>query len=285
MSEPSIRDAELWALEQLQHSESPAADSRALLSHVLDKPRSYLMTWPERPLTVAQWKQFQQLVGQRQQGHPVAHLVGRREFWSLPLRVDNSTLIPRPDTEMLVEAALSLSLPTRARVLDLGTGTGAIALALKSERPHWQITAVDQSAEAVALAGQNATELALDIDVRQSDWFSAIDGAEAFDLIVSNPPYIAADDPHLQQGDVRFEPASALVADNQGMADIEWIVEQALAYLNDDGWLLLEQGWQQANLVVEQLTKKGYKKVNRWVDYGSVERITGGQKQLKEGTI
>lgn len=274
----SLADAQAWCQQQLADSESPAADSRALLCFVLQKNRTYLMTWPEQRLTEQQWQQLQQLVARRQQGHPVAHLTGEREFWSLPLAVNDSTLIPRPDTETLVEAALSLALPDDARVLDLGTGTGAIALALKSERPAWQITALDKQPAAVALAQHNAARLGLPIQVLQSHWFDALPNAAGFDLIVSNPPYIDAHDPHLQQGDVRFEPHSALIAEQQGLADIAHIIEQGRCYLREHGWLLLEQGWQQAPAVVELLTEKGYKHINRWTDYGNVERVTGGQK-------
>lgn len=276
--QPTIAEAQAWCCQQLSQSESPAADTRALLCHVLQQPLAYLMTWPEKPLTASQWLQLQDLATQRKAGHPVAHLTQQREFWSLPLRVDDSTLIPRPDTETLVATALTLALPPQARVLDLGTGTGAIALALKSERPQWRISAVDASPRAVALAQDNARRLELDINVYPSNWFSAIDTPDTFDLIVSNPPYIDADDPHLQQGDVRFEPHSALVAGERGLADIITITGQASDWLAADGWLLLEHGWQQADAVVELLQQNGYKHVNRWTDYGSVERVTGGQK-------
>ncbi|WP_404402388.1 peptide chain release factor N(5)-glutamine methyltransferase [Idiomarina seosinensis] len=278
MPEPSIEQALGWCRQQLSDSDSPAVDSQVLLGHVLGKSRAYLMTWPERPLSGGQWLQFKQLVSERVAGRPVAHLIGLQEFWSLPLQVNDSTLIPRPDTEALVEAALSLQLPGAARVLDLGTGTGAIALALKSERPAWQVTAVDKEAAAVALARSNAQRLNLSVEVLQSDWFEAIDPTEKFDLIITNPPYIAADDSHLQQGDVRYEPLSALVAASHGMADIDHIICTATDYLLPDGWLLLEQGWQQANSVVERLQQKGYKNINRWTDYASVERVTGAQR-------
>lgn len=278
MPEPSIEQALGWCRQQLSDSDSPAVDSQVLLGHVLGKSRAYLMTWPERPLSGGQWLQFKQLVSERVAGRPVAHLIGLQEFWSLPLQVNDSTLIPRPDTEALVEAALSLQLPGAARVLDLGTGTGAIALALKSERPAWQVTAVDKEAAAVALARSNAQRLDLSVEVLQSDWFEAIDPTEKFDLIITNPPYIAADDSHLQQGDVRYEPLSALVAASHGMADIDHIIGTATNYLLPDGWLLLEQGWQQANSVVERLQQKGYKNINRWTDYASVERVTGAQR-------
>lgn len=263
------------AQQTLAASETPRLDAEVLLAHVLQKPRTYLLTWPERELDSAIYAQFQSLLTQRQQGVPVAHLLAEREFWSLPLKVNNSTLIPRPDTETLVETALELGQP-HEQVLDLGTGTGAIALALKSERPQWQLTAVDKSAAAVALATENAKHLRLQVDVRQSDWFSALAG-QAFSMIVSNPPYIAADDPHLQQGDVRFEPHSALVAAAEGFADLEQIIKQAPAYLNAGGWLVLEHGWQQAQGCRARLREAGYHDVASKADLGGVERITYGR--------
>ena len=277
----SIEDALKWARQQLATNSDSAdaqVDSRVLLSYLLDKPLSYFMTWPERRLTDAQFQQLQNWVARRCRGEPVAYIVGEREFWSLSLAVDKSTLIPRPDTECLVETALSLSLPADARVLDLGTGTGAIALALKSERPDWQVTAVDWSASAVSLAQRNARRLGLAVEVLHSHWFDSLAERSVYDLIVSNPPYIAEDDAHLAQGDVRFEPRSALVAERAGIADLHHIAEQGHAYLKPNGWLLMEHGWQQAQAVITLLREFGYKNVNIWRDYGNVERITGGQK-------
>lgn len=193
--------------------------------------------------------------------------------------VNDSTLIPRPDTEILVARVLQLDLPDQAQVLDLGTGTGAIALALKSERPNWSLLALDQSPAAVALAQTNAARLELDLKVMQSHWFSALrpDDAGAFDAIVANPPYIAADDPHLEQGDVRFEPRSALVAEKHGLADLIHIIAQARNFLNDGGWLVLEHGWQQASACRDYLAAAGYSAVASGTDYANLERISYGQ--------
>ena len=264
------------ARERLQASETPQLDAEVLLAHALACSRTYLHTWPDKELTPEQLNAAEQLLAQRERGVPIAHLLGEREFWSLPLQVNASTLIPRPDTECLVEQALSLPLPPQARVLDLGTGTGAIALALQSERPQWQVVAVDRAADAVALAQRNANNLNLPIDVKQSDWFQAVSG-ERFDLIVSNPPYIAADDPHLQQGDVRFEPHTALVASAEGFADLGHIIATAPAYLEPKGWLLLEHGWEQGAQCRQALEAEGYVQVQSLPDYANLERVTIGQ--------
>jgi release factor glutamine methyltransferase len=230
-------------------------------------------------LTTQQIDAFKALVAKREMGHPVAHLVGIREFWSLELEVNNSTLIPRPDTETLVEKALSLDLPTDAKMLDLGTGTGAIALSLASEQPNWQVTAVDFSEQAVALAKRNQQKLALNnVTVLHSNWFSAVPNQQ-FDLIVSNPPYIDEQDEHLSQGDVRFEPMSALVAPDNGMADIKVIIEQARQYLAPNGYLLIEHGYQQALLLQEFFAQMAYSNILTIKDMAGCDRVTMAQWQ------
>ncbi|MDN7127800.1 peptide chain release factor N(5)-glutamine methyltransferase [Pseudidiomarina sp. 1APP75-27a] len=275
----SVRAALVWARAQLDASASPALDAEVLLAHVMQQSRTYLHTWPERTLSSAEHAHFLELTRARAAGTPIAHLLGSREFWSLELLVNDSTLIPRPDTEVLVEKILQLGLPEGARVLDLGTGTGAIALALKSEHPDWQLTAVDQSAAAVELAKTNAERLQLECEILQSDWFSALAATPAadFDCIVANPPYIAADDPHLQQGDVRFEPVTALVASDNGFADLQHIITTARRYLKAGGWLVLEHGWQQAAGCRELLQAAGYEAVASGTDYANLERMSFGQ--------
>ena len=273
----TIVEAQQWAFSQLAStSESAHVDAEALLVHCLNKSRSFLYTWPEKTLTVEQFKNFQQMVKKRQQGMPVAHIIGEREFWSLPFIVNESTLIPRPDTEILVETALNLDVRFNARVLDLGTGTGAIALSIAHERPKWRITAIDKVPEAVALAKANRANLNLEqVEILQSDWFSAVKD-RGFDLIVSNPPYIDERDEHLHMGDVRFEPQSALTAADEGFADLYHIADKAREHLLPGGFLLLEHGYQQAIKVRQKLIDLGYIDVATVRDFGSNDRCTIG---------
>ena len=273
----TIVEAQQWAFSQLAStSESAHVDAEALLVHCLNKSRSFLYTWPEKTLTVEQFKNFQQMIKKRQQGMPVAHIIGEREFWSLPFIVNESTLIPRPDTEILVETALNLDVRFNARVLDLGTGTGAIALSLAHEKPKWRITAIDKVPEAVALAKANRANLNLEqVEILQSDWFSAVKDRD-FDLIVSNPPYIDEQDEHLHMGDVRFEPQSALTAADEGYADLYHIADKAREHLLPGGFLLLEHGYQQAIKVRQKLIDLGYKDVATVRDFGSNDRCTIG---------
>ncbi len=200
---------------ELTDSDSARLDTEILLGHILGRSRTWLYTWPEYELADSEQRQFDELLERRKNGEPVAHLTGEREFWSLPLKVNASTLIPRPETELLVETALALCPQEKLRALDLGTGTGAIALALASEKPGWRIVAAEKSSDALALAEENRRSLGLDnVQIVQSDWFTNIP-PQKFDLIVSNPPYIDAADPHLRKGDVCFEPRSALVAERE----------------------------------------------------------------------
>ncbi len=258
-------------------SDSAKLDAQVLLLSILDKPRSYLFTWPEKHLTEQQQIDFNKACQRRLNGEPVAHIVGFREFWSLPIKVNATTLIPRPDTETLVEYALALELPTDAKVLDLGTGTGAIALALASEMPNWRVTGVDRIADAVVLAQENKRRLNIqNAHFELSNWFSAV-SKEKFNLIVSNPPYIEQGDEHLSQGDVRFEPLSALVADDDGMADIKQIITIARDYLITNGYLLIEHGYKQSAMVKEFFAQMSYSHILTIKDLGGNDRVTIAQ--------
>lgn len=260
----------------LPDSPTPRLDVELLLAAALGKSRSYLHTWPEREVGIEQAARFAADLARRQSGEPVAYILGQQGFWNLELDVAPHTLIPRPDTELLVEATLALLPSTPAALLDLGTGSGAIALALAAERPAWRLTGVDRVADAVALAERNRARLQLtNVAFCQSHWFSALAGRR-YRLIVSNPPYIAADDRHLGEGDVRFEPSSALVAGVDGLDDIRQIIEQAPDYLEPGGWLLLEHGFEQAALVRELLGLRGFTAVSSRRDLGGHERISLG---------
>ena len=272
-----IQQARAHIMATLASGESPRADADALLCHLLECRRGYLMTWPERELDAAQQATLAGWLARRLQGEPIAHLIGEREFWSLPLKVSPATLIPRPDTEVLVEQALARLPAGPCALLDLGTGTGAIALALKSERPDADVWAVDRMPEAAALARANSAALGLPVTVRDGSWFEPLSGAPRFAMIVSNPPYIDGADPHLDQGDVRFEPRSALAADEAGLADIRLIVAGAPAHLVPGGWLLLEHGWDQGAAVRQLLLQQGYDQVETVRDYGDNERVTLGR--------
>ena len=265
-------------IQRFTDSDSAALDADCLLCAVLSCTRTYLRTWPELELTPEQVAQVEQFAVRREQGEPVAYILGVREFWSLPLQVSPATLIPRPDTEALVEWALTLlsEQGQGQKALDLGTGTGAIALALKSEFPALAMWALEREPAALDLARRNAARLGFSVNFLASNWFSALNERN-FQLIVSNPPYIDAADPHLAQGDVRFEPHSALVADEDGLADIRQIIDQAPEYLAAGGWLLLEHGWQQAEAVRDLLSSRGFQAVTTKSDLGGQDRVSGGQ--------
>jgi release factor glutamine methyltransferase len=251
-------------------------EARRLLGDVLDITPTALQLRLNDLLSHAELALLTNALQRRLQGEPLAYITGRWWFWDLELEVAPCTLIPRPDTELLVEQALSLALPATARVLDLGTGSGAIALALAKAKPDWQVTAVDFNADAVALAQRNQQRLQLyNCQIGQSDWFSALAG-QRFDLILSNPPYIDAQDPHLQQGDVKFEPLSALVAPMAGLADLQHICQHAPEFLTEGGWLWLEHGYQQADAVQQLLQAAGFTEVSSRRDYAGQWRISGG---------
>jgi release factor glutamine methyltransferase len=280
----TIAQALSWAQEQLSaHSvsddglyDSAAVDSKVLLADCLQRELVYLHTWPERLLDAPQLKKFQAYISQRSLGHPVAHIIGYRDFWSLRLKVSPATLIPRPETELLVEIALNLDLPKHSRVLDLGTGTGAIALALAIENQNWLITGLDKSVEAVALAKDNANLNNLySVNFLQSDWFSAVEYHQ-FDLIVTNPPYIEDNNHYLQLGDVRFEPRSALTSGIDGLNDIRLIVSQSKDYLARKGWLVIEHGYEQSEQVSDVLKSQGFNQIRSESDLNGMPRVTLG---------
>lgn len=265
------------AIATLCGGDSPKRDAEILLSFVTGKSRSWLMAFDETLLNDQQLTQLDALLLRRAQGEPIAHLIGEREFWSLPLRVNDATLIPRPDTEILVEQALARLPATPSRILDLGTGTGAIALAIASERPDCQVVGIDRIEAAVELAQLNAEQLGLsNASFSLSHWFRDL-APSRFNLIVSNPPYIDANDIHLGQGDVRFEPRSALVAEEAGLADLRTLIEQAPHWIVAGGWLLLEHGWQQEHAVRQLMIENGYQAVATANDYGGNPRVTFGQ--------
>ncbi|MDA8866288.1 peptide chain release factor N(5)-glutamine methyltransferase [Porticoccaceae bacterium] len=265
--------------DQLQStSDSPQLDCELLLCYVLNVDRTWLRTWPEKPVSQSLEAKFCALLERRVQGQPIAYLVGSRGFWSMDLQVSQDTLIPRPETELLVELALNLRLPKKSHALDLGTGTGAVALALAAERPDMNFIAVDYQVGAVSLANKNCQTLGLsNVNIFQSDWFDSLQLTDCqFDLIVSNPPYISVNDPHLQQGDVRYEPNSALVSGVDGLDDLKKIIAQSPLYLKSDGWLLLEHGFDQGPAVVRLMIEAGFQEVVTHKDYNQIDRVTLG---------
>ncbi|WP_112083912.1 peptide chain release factor N(5)-glutamine methyltransferase [Haemophilus influenzae] len=275
-------------LAQKNPSENSKIDALVLLQYATGKPRTQILAFDDTEIDEKVRLKLTALLDRRLNGEPIAYILGEKEFWSLPLNVSKVTLIPRPDTEILVEKALQIALeklqknPQHFRILDLGTGTGAIALALASElfsicqkrQISLEIIGVDLMPDVVALAQSNAERNQLNVQFLQSRWFDNITGK--FDLIVSNPPYIDVQDEHLRQGDVRFEPLSALVANNAGYADLRHIIESAPNYLNFNGTLLLEHGWQQGEKVRSIFQENHWEMVETVRDYGDNERVTLG---------
>lgn len=264
------------ARQCLQDGDTAALDAELLLCHVLGKPRSFLFTWPEQLVEELLAAQFRHLLARRQQGEPVAYVVGRREFYGHEFLVSADTLIPRPDTELLVDIALEKLPEGKAlRVADLGTGTGAIAISLGLARPVWQLLAVDYIVAVLDLVERNVRRLhAGNVTPLQSSWYARLDGQ--FDAIVSNPPYIRADDVHLRRGDVRFEPRSALVSGDDGLDDIRLIIAGAPGRLRAGGLLALEHGHDQGAAVRELFQCAGFQSVETRRDYGDNERVTYG---------
>ena len=261
----------------LTGGESPDVDASILLCHVLQCASSRLHAFPEQVLTPPQEVDFTNLVKRRLSGEPVAYLTGQRGFWSLDLAVSPATLIPRPDTETLVACALD-KLTAGMMVVDLGTGTGAIGLALASSRPDISVLAMDYSAAALTTAQKNSGQLAISLPLWRGEWTTAL-GTQSVDMIVSNPPYIPASDPHLHQGDVRFEPHSALVAGEDGLDDLRIIIADAPRCLTAAGWLLVEHGYDQADAVQILFIAAGFIAVTTVQDDGGQDRVTMGRKE------
>ncbi len=277
----ALAEASRQLTERLSLSAAEARiEVQALLRRALGSvSRAWLMTHAEQALTAEQAAEFRALIERRLAGEPVAYILGRREFYGLAFAVTPAVLIPRPDTEILVEAALRC-IPERqpCRVLDLGTGSGAVAIAIAIQRPRAGVVGVDGSPAALALAARNAAALgAGNLTLMPSDWFSALQG-EVFEVIVGNPPYIAVDDPHLVQGDLRFEPREALVSGRDGLDAIRCIVAQVPAHLAAGGWLLLEHGYDQAETVAELLRAQGFAEVGHVADLAGIWRVTLGRR-------
>jgi len=259
-------------------SDSAFLDAEVLLCHCLDKNRSFIRAWPEHPLTDQQAAAFLALIDQRQQGVPVAYLTGQREFWSRSFKVNPDVLIPRPDSELLIELSLDLLPANQAnKIIDLGTGSGILAITLAAERPASQVIACDLSVAALRTAQDNADQLKIpNVRFLASNWFSAITERD-FDLVISNPPYIDQHDPHLQQGDVRFEPDSALISPENGLQDIRLLADQARQHLKLGGYLLIEHGYDQQTAVQALFKRFNYQQITTHLDYAGNPRVTLGQ--------
>jgi release factor glutamine methyltransferase len=259
-------------------SDSPSLDAEVLLCHVLDKPRSHLRAWPEKELLSHNYQHFLQLLKQRQKGTPIAYITGHKEFWSRDFKVTPDVLIPRPDTELLIELSLDIIANRQGtHILDLGTGSGVIAITLACEHSTLHVTATDMSIQALDIAQQNAAlHQTNNIHFLQSNWFKNI-SESTFDLIISNPPYIADNDPHLAQGDVRFEPNHALTAKDEGLSDINQITDNARDYLAPNGTLLIEHGYNQQSAVHAIFQHFNYDNINTYSDLSSNPRVTTGQ--------
>lgn len=261
-------------------SDSAFLDAELILAHCLGENRTYLHTWPEKILDNIQLNMFYNLIEKRLTDYPIAYMLGTKPFWTLDLIITTDVLIPRPETELLIEIALEKIKDTKnPKILDLGTGSGAIALALSSERPDANIIAVDYSEEALMVARKNAIELELDQQVSfiQSDWFDDVIEKD-FDLIVSNPPYIDPEDTHLQ-GTIRHEPQKALIADKEGMSDIEIIIKKSHPFLKISGWLILEHGFDQSGKTSSLLSAQYYSDIMKYRDFNNNLRVTVAQKQ------
>ncbi|ABA56919.1 [protein release factor]-glutamine N5-methyltransferase [Nitrosococcus oceani ATCC 19707] len=274
----SIAEAIEFAGNRLVSGDGGRLEAERLLAYLLKVERSYLYAWSDRRLTPTQWVSFQRLLQRRAKGEPLAYIRGWQEFWSLNLQVTEATLIPRPETEQVVELALQrLDLERALNVADLGTGSGAIALAMGSERPRARVIATDVSAETLEVARENGRRLGLcNVTFRLGDWFVPLVG-ERFHLIASNPPYIAEGDPHLTQNGLAFEPDIALIAKDKGLGAARHIAMTAREHLLDGGWLLLEHGYEQGPSLLALFTQLGYQQVADFCDLAGLPRVVAGQ--------
>jgi release factor glutamine methyltransferase len=268
--------------ELVRTSGLPIAEARALLAHVLAVPRERLIARPQTEVDAAQRARFDTLAARRRAGEPLAYLLGAREFYGRMLHVTPAVLIPRPETELLIDLTLNaLRDVARPRVLDLGTGSGCIAVTLALERPDARVVAVDRSEDALAVARANAQALGARVEFRRGEWYAALTGvASSFDAIVANPPYVARDDPHLAQGDVRFEPRAALTDEADGLTCLRAVIAGAGAFLSPGGWLAVEHGYDQASAVRRLMLEHGMQAVASHADMAGIERVTAGRKAL-----
>lgn len=257
-------------------SDDANIDARVLLRHVLQCSNTYLYTYPEKQLNSEQSKLFSNLIQRRCLGEPIAYIVGYKEFWGLKLNVSPATLIPRPETELLVEIALEKASGVETSILDLGTGTGAVALSIAREKPNWRVVGVDKVDAAIQLAKANKSHLNIaNVDFFVSNWFSCVNG-EKFTVIVSNPPYVEKESECLGKGDLRFEPSSALISENSGLDDIFTIIDNSPNYLASNGWLMIEHGHQQADSIAAQMKARGFKSISTRNDIQQHPRVTIG---------
>lgn len=271
----SVAQARLWARQQLEAMDDAALDAEILLAHAINKNRTWLKTWPEYLLSEDQVSRFEDFISRRRQGEPTAYIIGEQEFWSLTFKVTRDTLIPRPETELLVEQALQ-KIPSdqKCTIADLGTGSGAIALAIASERQQATVWALDMSEPALKVAQANAESNQINnVAFEQASWLSEWQHG-LLDMIVSNPPYVAPNDPHL--ADLVYEPVTALVAEDKGLSDIRQITQQATGHLKPGGYLLFEHGFDQGAAVREILQQAGYEQIETVKDYAGLDRVTLG---------
>ncbi len=276
---PTIKSLLADATQRLQGLDTARLDAEVLLAKVMQVERTYLYSHDDAVADPGQQARYIQMLNERARGKPIAHITGQREFWSMKLQINEHTLIPRPETEHLVEAALEL-IPEgySCNIADLGTGSGAIALAIAKERPRCKIIATDISEQALQVASRNATRLGIHtITFQQGDWCAALNGAKV-ELLISNPPYIEENDPHLDQGDVRFEPRNALVSGADGLHAIKQILDQSAAHLRPGGWLLIEHGYQQAEAIRELMREQEMETVKTQTDHAGLDRVTMGRR-------